>query len=310
MPPRNVNVLQGGFVPGLQTRTSTQQQQQQQQSMVPNPSPGFIQQQRNQSNFPFGGIGQQTPSQQQQQHQPTTPLQQHSNAPQQSQQSNGASTVLLPHLTQSTTTPSLTGTTSSTSEVGLDPNDFPALGSSAPTNAPNNGSAGATASYASQAGTAVPPGTGTTGGGAGATGGAGNGNQARDFTPDDFPALGGQAQTSTQNQDHSHPPGLNGFQHTDQQHRQNLLGSIQPGTPGMLNIGAQARSVHPGFQQQTQTEADKQRVSFDTLFFHANTPLFCHNSPRIFYGGRFCVYLWSCLTFVISWAFQSRTIIL
>jgi CCR4-NOT transcription complex subunit 2 len=39
-----------------------------------------------------------------------------------------------------------------------------------------------------------------------------------------------------------------------------LLGSIQqPGTPGMLNLGAQARNVHPGFQQ---SEAEKQRVSF------------------------------------------------
>jgi CCR4-NOT transcription complex subunit 2 len=43
-----------------------------------------------------------------------------------------------------------------------------------------------------------------------------------------------------------------------------LLGSIQqPGTPGMLNIGAQARNVHPGFQQQPQSEAEKQRVSLN-----------------------------------------------
>lgn len=265
MPPRNVNVLQGGFVPGLQPRASSQQQQQQ-QNMAPSPSPGLFQQQRNQGTFPFNaGLGQQqqTTTQQQQQHQATT-LQQHSNAP---PQTNGASTGLPPHLTQNATTPSLGGTApsaSSTSEVGLDPNDFPALGSSAPSNAANSGNAGAAASYASQAGTGVPLGTG-----AAAVGGAGNGNgsQSRDFTPDDFPALGGQA--SAQNQDHSHPPGLNGFQHTEQstQHRQNLLGSIQqPATPGMLNIGAQARNVHPGFQQQTQTEVEKQRVSYFSLY--------------------------------------------
>jgi CCR4-NOT transcription complex subunit 2 len=275
IPSRNVNLLPGGFLPGLQPRTPSQQQQQ--QNMVPNSTPAFMQPQRNQSNFPFGGIGQQTPAQQpqqqQQQHQPTTPLQQHS----QQQQSNGASTGLPPHLTQSATTPSLTGTApsvSSASEVGLDPNDFPALGSSAPTNLANNGSGGAAASYASQAGTGVPIATG--GAGAGGAGTAnGNSNQPRDFTSDDFPALSGQSQVQTQgssNPDHSHPPppGLNGFQHTtdhstqQQQHRQNLLGSIhQPGTPGMLNIGAQARNVHPGFQQQS--EAEKQRVStFDS----------------------------------------------
>lgn len=265
MPPRNVNVLQGGFVPGLQARTSSQQQQQQ----LPNPSPGLFQQQRSQSSFPFGGIGQQPPGQQQQQqHQPTTPLQQHSNG-----NGNGASSGLPPHLTQNATTPSLVGTApsaSSASEVGLDPNDFPALGSSAPTNTANNGNGGAAASYASQAGTGVPPGTNVVGSGVPPAGAVGNGNQPRDFTPDDFPALGGQAQGSSQNQDHPHPPGLNGFQHTDHttQHRQNLLGSIQqPGTPGMLNIGAQARSVHPGFQQQTQSEAEKQRVRFN--IFHS-----------------------------------------
>lgn len=141
MPPRNVNVLQGGFVPGLQPRATSQQQQQ--QSMVPSPSPGFIQQQRNQSSFPFGGIGQQTPGQQQ--HQAVTSLPQHTNPSQQSQQSNGASSGLPPHLTQGSTTPSLGGTApsvSSASEVGLDPNDFPALGSSAPSSAANNGNGG------------------------------------------------------------------------------------------------------------------------------------------------------------------------
>src|SRR3984885_13226801 len=121
MPPRNVNV-QGSFLPGPQARTLSQQQQQ--QGMAPSPSP--FQQQRNQS-FPFGGPGQQVPGPQQQQHQPTTSLLQ-----QQQQQSNGMSTGLPPHLSQSATTPSLAGTgatpsISSASEVGLDPNNFPAL---------------------------------------------------------------------------------------------------------------------------------------------------------------------------------------
>lgn len=251
LPPRNV--LQGGYVPGVQPRAPSQQQP---QNMLPSPSPGLYQQQQRQGSFPFNGLGHQAAGQQQHQ---TPSIQQHSNA----HQANGASTGLPPHLTQNAATPSLAGTapSASASEVGLDPNDFPALGS-APSNTASNGNSGAAASYASQAGTGVPPGTGGAVGGA--VGGVGNGPQTRDFTPDDFPALGGQTQASSQSTDHSHPPGLNGFQQTEQsaQHRQNLLGSIQqPGTPGMLNIGAQARNVHPGFQQQTQTEAEKQRVS-------------------------------------------------
>lgn len=272
MPPRNVNVFQGGLVPtGIQPRTSSQQQQ---QSLVPGaPSPGFIQQ-RTPGSFPFGGIGQQTPGGQQ--HPPsTTPgLQQHSS---QQQQANGASAGLPPHLTQRATTPSLGGglpsASSAAGEVGLDPNDFPALGSSAPTSTSNNGNGGAGASYASQAGTGA---NATVAGGVGTGGGAAaaNGNQPRDFTPDDFPALGGQSQTSSQNQDpqnhpHTQPPGLNGNGFDHSTHRQNLLGSIQQpsGTPGMLNIGAQARNVHPGFQQQGQAEAEKQRVSFISIPF-------------------------------------------
>lgn len=91
------------------------------------------------------------------------------------------------------------------------------------------------------------------------------GNQPRDFTPDDFPALGGQTshqQQPSQSNADSHPPGLNGFQqHGDQQHRQSLLGSLTGGQtpsqqqPGLLNLG-QARNVHPGFQ----VDAEKQRV--------------------------------------------------
>lgn len=225
--------------------------------MLPSPSPGLYQQQRNPGSFPFNGLGHQAAGQQQQQHQ-TPSIQQHSSA----HQANGASAGLPPHLTQSSATPSLAATPSaSASEVGLDPNDFPALGS-APSNTASNGNSGVAVSYASQAGTGVPPGTG---GAVGGAAGAGNGTQTRDFTPDDFPALGGQTQGSSQSTDHSHPPGLNGFQQTEQsaQHRQNLLGSIQqPTTPGMLNIGAQARNVHPGFQQQAQNDAEKQRVSF------------------------------------------------
>jgi CCR4-NOT transcription complex subunit 2 len=279
MPPRNPNVLQGGYVPGLQAnnhRASTQQVQA--QNMVPQSTPGFIQS-RGPGSFPFaGGLGQA-----QGQHQSSTPQQHPANPQQQQQQqqANGASNSLLPHLQP----PSITGTThsaSSASEVGLDPKDFPALGSAPPgnSNSSNGGgpSSSVTTSYASQAGTALGVGAGGAGAsGAGGSTGAVPATQPRDFTPDDFPALGGQSQTQNssthhppqnQNQDgHLHPPGLNGFQHTDhsQQHRQNLLGSlgnggtIPQGTPGMLNLGpAQARSVHPGFQQ-GQTEAEKQQ---------------------------------------------------
>ncbi|OSX57226.1 hypothetical protein POSPLADRAFT_1174699 [Postia placenta MAD-698-R-SB12] len=150
---------------------------------------------------------------------------------------------------------------SSASEVGLDPNDFPALGSTPAANS-NPASSNNTTSYASQAGTGVQMGAGTNGGQAAS--GVG-GNQPRDFTPDDFPALGGQTshqQQPSQSNADSHPPGLNGFQqHGDQQHRQSLLGSLTGGQtpsqqqPGLLNLG-QARNVHPGFQ----VDAEKQRV--------------------------------------------------
>ena len=265
MPPRNVNVFQGGL--GIQPRASSQQQ-----SLVPGAlSPGYIQQ-RTPGSFPFGGIGQQTASGQQQHPSSTTPgLQQHSSQ----QQANGASVGLPPHLSQRATTPSLGGgapsASSATGEGGLDMKDFPALGSSAPTNTSNSGNGGAGASYASQAGTGA---NASAVGSAGTGGGTTNGNQPRDFTPDDFPALGGQSQTSSQNQDpqshpHSQPPGLNGNGFDHSTHRQNILGSIQQpsGTPGMLNIGAHARNVHPGFQQQGQTEAEKQRVSRHSISF-------------------------------------------
>ncbi|KAF8895222.1 hypothetical protein BD779DRAFT_709855 [Infundibulicybe gibba] len=273
MPPRNVNILQaGGYVPSLQpTNHRSSSQQSQTQTMAPQQSPGFIQQ-RTPSSFAFGGgLGQ---------HPTSTSLQQaQQQPPSQQQQLNGSSNSLLPHLTQ---TPNLSNATaaSSASEVGLDPNDFPALGSTPANNntggSSNGGSAGAsvTTSYASQAGTGVPSGGASAGGsGAGTIGGGvgtGGTQQTRDFTPDDFPALGGQSgQNSSQNQNgsqesHSHPPGLNGFQHTENvQHRQSLVGilggGLQQGTPGMLNLGpAQARSVHPGFQQGL-AEAEKQQ---------------------------------------------------
>ncbi|ESK83477.1 not2 family protein [Moniliophthora roreri MCA 2997] len=219
--------------------------QQTQTPMVPQPAQTFIQQ-RGQSNYGFnGGLGQ---------HQTTNALQ---------QQVNGTSNSLPLHLTPN---PANAPSVSSTSEVGLDPNDFPALGSTSTNNnnggGNNNGSGGSsvTTSYASQAGTGVGMGSG------GSIGGTGSGatNQQRDFTPDDFPALGGQNQTQTnQEAGHSHPPGLNGFpQHSEHsQHRQNLLGTLSGGlqqsTPGMLNLGpAQARGVHPGFQH---TEQEKQQ---------------------------------------------------
>ena len=180
-------------------------------------------------------------------------------------------------------TPGLSATpaVSSSSDVGLDLNDFPALGS-APVN-PNpssNGSgAGTTTSYATQAGTGVQ--LGSTGGTGNAVGTATAGGQTRDFTPDDFPALGGQAQTNQLSRDPlqnqlsaqdslAHPPGLNGFQPSEQQNlRQNILGGHSvglQGTPGMLNLGpSQSRNIHPGFQQ-GQTDAEKQQQRVCLLF--------------------------------------------
>ncbi|GLB38599.1 putative NOT2 / NOT3 / NOT5 family protein [Lyophyllum shimeji] len=273
MPPRNVGTLPGsGYVTGMQPNTHRAPSQQSQvQNMVSQTTSGFMQQ-RGQGSFGFGGaLGQ---------HQSGTTLQQQQqSSSHQQQQANGTSASLPPHLTQ---TPNLSNaqSVSSTTEVGLDPNDFPALGSTPAnsTSAASNGTAvgaSVTTSYASQAGTGVPLG----GAGAGTIGGAAGGSttQTRDFTPDDFPALGGQTQTPTQNgqnqsssQDsQSHPPGLNGFQHADpsqQQHRQNLLGglggNLQPGTPGIMNLG-QSRNVHPGFQQgQTDAEKQQQRTNF------------------------------------------------
>ncbi|KAE9396108.1 hypothetical protein BT96DRAFT_861243 [Gymnopus androsaceus JB14] len=221
-PPRTVNVLQAGGYPGLGSsnhRTATQV-----------PQPNFIQQ-RAQNTFGFGGH--------------------------QSQQPNGTSTTnansLPPHLSQTPNPPSV----SSTSELGLDPNDFPALGSTSANNnngnGNNNGSVASsvTTSYASQAGTPAI---------AGGTGAAASSSQTRDFTPDDFPALGANQDSSL-----SHPPGLNGF---DQQHRQSLLGALQ-GTPGMLNLGPQPRS---GFESEKQQQQRKLYQSAHAAWNSPNTP--------------------------------------
>ena len=121
------------------------------------------------------------------------------------------------------------------SDVGLDPNDFPALGSTNANNSSaNNANANSNggASYASQAGLGPSSTAPTTA--------AGTTTQPRDFGPDDFPALGGQSSTSQQSQStadssNSHPPGLNGFEH----HRQSLLGTIAGSIqPGMINLPA------------------------------------------------------------------------
>jgi CCR4-NOT transcription complex subunit 2 len=191
-------------------------------------------------------------------------------------------------------TPTSAPSASSASEVGFDPNEFPALGSLGQTNnsnpssnnnpsalasaaltsSANNSSGSSATSYAIQAGQ-------------GGSTAAVTGPQSRDFGPEDFPALGGhqgqqalpsQSQPQSQNQPQSsenhspaHPPGLNGFN----DHRPSILGSLngaqqpnsnnlsssalagtqQSGTPGMLNL----RGIHPGFQPQS--DAEKQRVS-------------------------------------------------
>ncbi|KAH9932732.1 uncharacterized protein BXZ73DRAFT_89892 [Epithele typhae] len=219
-------------------------------TVVPQPSPGlFQQQQRGQNSFPFNAGALQ---QQQAQAQAALPSQSLSHAAHQQQQQPQGAGARRSHQPR----PSV----SSQSELGLDPNDFPALGAAPASSTPAASSANTT-SYASQAGT-----------GAGASAvqavaGLG-GVQQRELTAEDFPALGGQSQSNQQQQQapgpqqpaaDGHPPGLNGFQqHGDRQHQQNLLGSLAGGVqqqPGLLNLGQQARGVLPGFQ----SDADKQR---------------------------------------------------
>lgn len=235
------------MIPGYQTLPTHRTQQ----NIVPQPSPNFIQQ-RGQSGFPFaGGIQQQ--SQASSQHTPQTVLTHATHQQQQSQtqQSSATTPGLPPHLGQNAA-PSLTTapSVSSASEVGLDPNDFPALGST-PTSLNTPSTTNAT-SYASQAGT----GTGAIGNGAQA------GTGQRDFTADDFPALGGsgqQTQQSLPSATDGHPPGLNGLrQNSDASHQQSLLGALTGGgqqQPGLLNLGPQARNP-----ANFQSEAEK-RVS-------------------------------------------------
>ena len=267
MQQRSILQTGAGYVPSLQPsshRTASQQSQVQTHT----PQPATFNSLRGQSSFAFGASTLV-------QHQSSGVLQQPSQQQQQQslqQQTNGTTntmTSLLAQTSNSVPAPSV----ASTSDVGLDPNDFPALGS-APANvnssSSNNGSSAGATSYATQAGTGVLL------GGGGALGTSATGGQTRDFTPDDFPALGGQSQTMQQTRDPSnhsstpdlsHPPGLNGFQQSDQQQqqlRQNILGAqsggLQQGTPGMLNLGpTQPRNVHPGLQQ-APTDAEKQRV--------------------------------------------------
>lgn len=216
------------------------------QNVVPQPTPNYIQRSQQNSGYPFqaGLVGQQ-------QHPPL----QHPQPSQQPQQSTNSSNLLPPN----STTPNL-GTNhsvSSASEVGLDPNDFPALGSTPATNSTSNQTNLAqnnTTSYATQAGGATVTGSGNTQ--SGTTG----------LTAEDFPALGGSqtthqpSQSQSQHHDLSHPPGLNGF--SDQNHRPGIISGITPGTqqPGVLNIGQQQR-LH-----QFQSEADK-RVSLTSCLF-------------------------------------------
>lgn len=282
MQPRTVNsILQGSYAPGLQSNNHRGPSQQSQLPSMASATPSFLQQ-RGQSSFGFPGGLQSTQQQ-------STPH---------PQQTNGGSNSLPPHIAQ---TPSLGNapSVSSASDVGLDPNDFPALGSTTANNSNSTTTVGgsATTSYASQAGTGVPLGSAGGGTGSGTIGGGAAGG-TRDFTPDDFPALGGQTHAPSSSQDNQpHPPGLNGFQHTDntQQQRQTLLGALGglQTTPGMLNLG-QSRNVHPGFQQgQTETEKHQQRVSFALSLYgmvHALSECdFARFPPLAFFPYLICI---------------------
>ncbi|KAI0250403.1 hypothetical protein BJV78DRAFT_1283208 [Lactifluus subvellereus] len=243
LPPRNI--VPGYPTPGLQNHRTTQ-------SLVPQSAPGGFVQPRTPTGFPFTGA---TPQQQQQsqsqQSHPQLPL-----APHQQQQPLTNAHPSLSHL--QSTTPSIGGgggaapSVSSTSELGLDPNDFPALGAT-PSTATSTSNTTPATSYASQAGTGVPP-----SGSSGAT--LGGSALPRDFTADDFPALGGgpappqqpQHQPSSQQQPSqvqppqpsshdNHPPGLSG-----------LPGNQQQQQPGLLNLGPRAL-------QGLQSETEKQR---------------------------------------------------
>ncbi|KAF8267634.1 hypothetical protein EI94DRAFT_1289866 [Lactarius quietus] len=217
------------------------------QNLVPQPSPGGFVQPRTPGGFAFAGANPQQQQQQQQQQSQPQPSHPQLPLPPHQQQPPTSAHPSLSHLQSST--PSLGGaggsgggtalSVSSTSELGLDPNDFPALGAT-PSTATSTSNPTPATSYASQAGTGVPP--------SGSTGTASGGSaQPRDFTADDFPALGGgptpaqqQQQQQAQPTSHdSHPPGLGGLGNQQQQ-------------PGLLNLGPRAL-------QSLQSESEKQR---------------------------------------------------
>ncbi|KAH9480383.1 General negative regulator of transcription subunit 2 [Psilocybe cubensis] len=286
MPPRNVLQQAGsGYVPTIQPNTHRTTTQQNQVPTLSSQSSQGFNPPRGQGNYTFGPgvLGQHQPSsvlQQQQQQQPPPSQQQQQQQP---PQTNGAQSTLSSLMAQ-TSGMGATPAASSAAEVSLDPNDFPALGST-PTNTSsiNNNGTGqpTTTSYASQAGTGML--LGGTGGSGNAAGSSLTGAQTRDFTPDDFPALGGQAPSnqtrdSLQNQlsgqeNLSHPPGLNGFPPSEQQQqlRQNMIGNLQQGTPGMLNLGpTQSRNIHPGFQVQSEAEKQQQRNNYSLKLSQAS----------------------------------------
>ncbi|KAI0258819.1 hypothetical protein BC834DRAFT_909402 [Gloeopeniophorella convolvens] len=249
LPPRNM--VPGYPAPGLQNHRTTQ-------NMVPQPTPGAFVQPRTPGGFPFGAANpqQQQQSQSQQSHPqlPLPPHQQQQGQPTQQQPPPGAHPGLS-HLQQNSA-PNIGGgnggggggtapSVSSTSELGLDPNDFPALGATPSATASASNATPAT-SYASQAGTGVPP------SGSAGTPAAGSA-LPRDFTADDFPALGGGPTSSQQQQSQQqgpptsashdgHPPGLNGLPG----------GAGQPNQPGLLNLG-------PRVLQGLQVDNEKQR---------------------------------------------------
>jgi len=215
------------------------------QGIVPQPTPGGFMQRTvgNANAFNFGGsmqqqqavAQQQSQQQSSQQHHPQPPSvvqPPHPSAPPQNPPGAGTPGVPL-HLAlqqqQQQQGANASSTATAGSEVSLDLNDFPALGSG---NTPNV--AQATANLQSSYATQAAPSSNTV------AIGAGSGQIARDFGPDDFPALGGQTQGNQQqgtpqSQESSaaqvqHPPGLNnGFQQSDQAGaqalRQNLLAS-------------------------------------------------------------------------------------
>jgi CCR4-NOT transcription complex subunit 2 len=274
LPPRNVGVLPGGptsYVPALQQPAN--QRTSQAQGMIPQATPTSAFLPRSQSGFYGTGMGAQ--------HQQPTGLQQQQ-LPQSSQppQPNGTPTSnpLTSHLPPPL---NLAGngapSAPSKSEVALDLSDFPALGSvssNIPNSGGSNGGGQVTTSYASQAGTGIPLSRGAGESATGSTASANNlSSQAREFTSDDFPALGNHAQSQLSTQDHTHPPGLNGFQHNSE-HRQNLLGALGgTNTPGMLHLGGQqSRGVHPGFGQVlSDPEKVQQRVCITSIQYRSSS---------------------------------------